>query len=155
MTDPLPHRKYPAHPPPVLMHNRPVILFVTVCTSQRRALLANHTVQTALTTAWSQATDWIIGYHLIMPDHVHLFCAPGRHDFPPVKRWVKYWKRLASTEYPPLKGSWLKDCWDTQMRTQEQYNRKLEYVANNPVRKGLVTRPQDWRFAGNLASLRW
>jgi REP element-mobilizing transposase RayT len=40
-----------------------------------------------------------------MPDHVHLFCAPGIFPPTPVKKWVEYWKGIvarAAKGYGPL-----------------------------------------------------
>lgn len=88
-----PARRHPAHPPPVRRHNTPVILHVTVCMTDRRPLLlARDAVHDALHTAWDDAQAWVVGYYLVMPDHIHLFCAPGDHAPPTVKAWTKYWK---------------------------------------------------------------
>ncbi|OGV88394.1 MAG: hypothetical protein A3K19_29275 [Lentisphaerae bacterium RIFOXYB12_FULL_65_16] len=136
-------------------HNVPVIVPVTVCTADRRELLANPMVHGALRTAWDGARKWLVGYYMIMPDHLHLFCAPGCSAPPAVKVWGRYWKRLVSQAVSALYGQWIPDCWDTQMRSQEHYVRKLEYVAANPVRKGLVERSEDWPYQGKMNELPW
>ena len=41
------------------------------------------------------------------------------------------------------------------MRSEEDFAEKLQYVRENPVRKGLVTAPEEWRFGGRVAELRW
>jgi putative transposase len=151
----LPVRKRLAHPSPVQRDNRPVILHVSVCLSERVDRLANPEAHAALRTAWSRTRQWRVGYYLLMPDHVHLFCAPGVHAPEPVKSWLAYWKRLAGDSLARLRGVWQPDGWDTQMRTQEQYLRKLEYVAENPVRKGLVAKSEDWPYQGRLNELVW
>ena len=92
---------------------------------------------------------------MIMPDHVHWFCGPGCDTPPSVKDWVKFWKSRVSRLAPELRNRWLPDCWDTQMRSQEQYLRKLEYVGDNPVRKGLVAGAADWPYQGHIGGLRW
>ncbi len=50
---------------------------------------------------------------------------------------------------------WQPDCWDTQLRSAAHYREKWEYVRLNPVRKGLVARPEDWPWQGELNVLRW
>ena len=147
--------KHPAHPAPVRRHNEPVILHVTVAAFKRQRLLANEQVQSVLTRVWSRAAHWLTGYYLLMPDHVHLFCAPGVDTPPSVRRWAGYWKRLAGDAEPSLKRQFQEDCWDTQMRSQEHYVRKLEYVRDNPVRWGLVEDPEQWPFQGNVNPLPW
>ncbi|MBT3378788.1 MAG: hypothetical protein HN742_04130 [Lentisphaerae bacterium] len=148
-------RKRPAHCPVVERHNRASILHVTVCTTERRSVLADESTHATLRACWHDATAWLIGYYLIMPDHVHLFCAPGTWDRPSVASWVTYWRRMCTRHDPALKGIWQSDCWDTQMRDGEHYRRKLEYVGLNPVRAGLVLRTEDWPYQGHIADLPW
>jgi REP element-mobilizing transposase RayT len=35
----------------------------------------------------------LVGYYLLMPDHLHLFAAPHNLNIP-LNRWMTYWKRL-------------------------------------------------------------
>src|SRR4051794_34267670 len=76
-----PDRNRPAHFPAVESGFRSVIIFLTVCTKARRPLLATEAASALLVEAWSAADFWIIGRYVILPDHVHLFCAPN--TFPP------------------------------------------------------------------------
>src|SRR4051794_11733079 len=50
---------------------------------------------------------------------------------------------------------WQREAWDTQLRRQESYASKWEYVVNNPVRAGLTKRAEDWPYQGELNELRW
>ncbi|MBT5606680.1 MAG: hypothetical protein HN742_20355 [Lentisphaerae bacterium] len=148
-------RRHPAHPSPVRRHNEPVIVLVTVCTYPRAKILANASTVQALRTAWSVSDHWTVGTYVVMPDHVHLFCAPGRWDCAPVKNWARYWKRRVADEIPALERIFQYDCWDTQMRSQSHYLRKLDYVRANPVRKDLCTLAEDWPFSGTATPLHW
>ncbi len=148
-------RRHPAHRPTVRLNNRPVIVHVTVNVTHRREILANRSVHDALLNAWAEADHWVVGTYMIMPDHLHLFAAPGRLSYPAIRQWAGYWKRVAGEGLPLLKSAWLKDCWDTQMRNLEHYRRKLEYVRENPVRKGLVERSEDWPHQGAVVNLDW
>jgi putative transposase len=94
---------------------------------------------------------------MIMPDHIHLFCAPG--EFPPIPLapWVKFWKSQAARFWPE-KGDapvWQRDFWDTQLRRGDNYTEKWHYVVSNAVRAGLVQRAEDWPYQGELNVLRW
>lgn len=73
----LPARRRPAHLPLFDAGNRASIVFLTVCTRDRQAALANPAMHDSLVRAWAQASHWLVGRYVIMPDHVHLFCAPG------------------------------------------------------------------------------
>jgi REP element-mobilizing transposase RayT len=126
-------------------------VFVIVCTARRKRLLARPAVHELLRRAWSATTTWGVGRYVILPDHIHLFCSPSDDDVP-LLVWVRYWKALVSRRWPwpgehPI---WQRDCWDTQLRGDETYEAKWEYVRNNPVRHGLVARPEAWPYAGDL-----
>ena len=53
---------------------QPNIFFVTVNAKDAKPWMANTTVQNSLADIWrAEATAWLVGYYLIMPDHVHFF----------------------------------------------------------------------------------
>ena len=151
----VPQRRHPIHLPNLERHNQAVILFVTVCTKERRPLLNNDRMHDLLCRSWAAAEHWVVGRYMIMPDHIHLFCSPRDRASEGVKRWAGYWKRHVSCETPDLQPLWLRDCWDTQLRDAAHYGEKWCYVAMNPVRKSLVARAEDWPFQGELNLLRW
>jgi putative transposase len=148
-----PHRRRPIHLPVIGGYGRSVIIFLTICTKDRQPLLANPTTHRSLDRTWTQAQHWRVGRYVIMPDHIHLFCAPGTNPPWPLQSWVAYWKRQAA--YFTGGTFWQKNFWDTQLRGTESYDRKWDYVRNNPVRAGLVSYPGDWPYQGELNSLRW
>jgi hypothetical protein len=45
---------------------------------------------------------------------------------------------------------WQKSFHDHKFRTRESESRKWEYVCLNPVRYGLVKRPDEWPFGGEI-----
>lgn len=153
----LPERKRPARMPVMDSGNRSVIIFLTVCVAQRKPILAHDDVHQLLREAWIAADHWVVGRYVIMPEHVHLFCAPARHDHLSVKRWVDYWKTIASLHWPRREEQpvWQVDGWDTQLRQGESYSEKWRYVRQNPVRAGLVEHEDDWPYQGELSVLRW
>ena len=54
------------------------VYFVTACTRDRRSLLAQEAAAAVLRREWASASarhGWLIGRYVIMPDHVHFFCA--------------------------------------------------------------------------------
>ena len=147
--------RHPVHLSSHLRYNQPVIVLVTVCTRERQPLLANPAAMSALSAAWQRATAWQVGSYVVMPDHIHLFCSPVQEVETTVQAWVGYWKRFAGYGAPALARVFQKECWDTQMRSAEHYGRKLDYVRNNPVRKGLATVWPDWPYQGTLHPFDW
>lgn len=149
----LPSRRHPAHGV-FFSRGIPTIVFLTVCAKDRQTWLADTLINKSLVEIWKAADAWKIGYYLIMPDHLHLFCAPSRMEFT-LKTWVVYWKREFSCLKLKDTGLWQRDFWDTRLRHGENYHDKWEYVRQNPVRKGLVQNADDWPFQGILNELRW
>jgi putative transposase len=153
---PLAKRRHPAHPPPILLSGRSTILFVTICVDRRRALLANAPAHELIVRGWREAQAWKVGRYVVMPEHVHFFCAPFDQNFT-LKNWMTFW-RNAFTRAWPLAGDkpiWQPDYWDTQLRRGESYAAKWEYVRQNPVRRGLVSNHDDWPYQGELEVLPW
>ncbi len=151
-----PQRKRPTHQPLVEQHNRAVIVFLTVCSKDRHPIFATPIFHRAFQTAWRNAGNWLVGRYVIMPDHIHLFCAPGVLPVEPLRNWVRYWKSAVCKNVgAPTGVLWQRDFWDTQLRRHENYSAKWEYVRNNPVRAGLVAGVDDWPYRGELNVLRW
>jgi putative transposase len=40
--------------------------------------------------AWQEARSCLVGRYVIMPNNIHLFCAPGVFPPEPLKQWVRY-----------------------------------------------------------------
>ncbi|MGD0651108.1 MAG: transposase [Verrucomicrobiia bacterium] len=153
----LPKRHAPAHPNAVRLRDRSTIIFVTICTKERKPILANDVAMNLLLKKWRRADEWLVGRFVIMPDHVHLFCAPARLDSCELRAWTTFWKTLVSRSWPQRDqlSLWQQNFWDRQLRRQEGYAGKSEYVRQKPVRHGLVTRPEDWPYQGELNVLLW
>ena len=132
-----------------------MIIFLTVCTDQRKKILADPDVHKALLDAWHSSGQWLVGRYVIMPNHIHLFCSPANSESVAVAQWAAYWKRLVSLTLPDHQPIWQRDCWDTQLRSHESYTEKWEYVRSNPVRAGLVEKPEDWPYQGIINHLPW
>jgi REP element-mobilizing transposase RayT len=56
------------------------IYFITMCTNNRRSVLARDEVSEILIREWDAAHrryDWTVGRYVIMPDDVHFLCQAG------------------------------------------------------------------------------
>jgi REP element-mobilizing transposase RayT len=89
-----------------------------------------------------------------MPDHLHLFAAPGARELP-FDNWVRFWKSQFTKRSGHTAWAWQIDHWDTRLRHDESYENKWLYVKNNPVRAGLVSICENWPFQGALNHLLW
>ncbi|MDD4341903.1 MAG: hypothetical protein PHO14_06680, partial [Kiritimatiellae bacterium] len=97
-------RRHPAHHPPVERFNEPVILLVTVCIRNRRPVLACDGVHELCRDVWQAADFWRTGQYVLMPDHIHLFCAPGRIPMPNLRQWVAFWKSQVARRFSMMSG---------------------------------------------------
>jgi putative transposase len=146
-------RKHPARGVRIDL-GQPTIVFLTVNTRHRLRWMSQTPVQRALEDIWRAADAWLVGYYILMPDHLHLFCAPRDLRFA-LQAWVKYRKSQFRRRYLGEPWEWQDDFWDTRLRRSENYQEKWLYVQENPVRKGLVKKPEDWPYQGMLNVLPW
>ena len=108
----------------------------------------------ALRDVWTAAEAWVVGRYVLMPDHLHLFAAPGRLEID-LERWVKYWKSQFTRSRSIAEQQWQTDHWDSRLRSGESYDAKWSYVRENPVRAGLVKTADEWPYQGELNVLPW
>lgn len=155
------------------------LYFVTTNAAYRKSILANARVhadfrkfcETGLTRGV------FVGKYILMPDHLHLFVAFGaeyesalserRYSGEPVAAvcdrrlsalsdWMKSLKNSLSKTLRGMKvpaPHWQKGFFDHVMRSEESYSEKWLYVAQNPVRKNLAARPEDWPYQGEIYPL--
>jgi putative transposase len=74
------------------------VYFVTACTHEWRTVLATGAVADILIDEWRAAEKrhgWLVGRYVIMPDHVHFFCAT-EHNAKTLSVFVGAWKEWTS-----------------------------------------------------------
>ncbi len=97
----LPQRRHPSRNSVMTYHdNRSILLYVTVVTEKRNAILADKVAHDCIVAAWKAVTDWRVGRYVIMPDHIHFFCAPATYPPPDFHRWMTRWKAQVSRTFP-------------------------------------------------------
>lgn len=147
-----PNRRQPAPGIPPTRFDPRMIVLVTICTENREAWLATPRNHDVLRSVWSQATTWRTGRYLLMPDHLHLFAAPGEPALP-FDNWIRYWESQFSKEINDAHCRWQADHSEHRLQRGQQYAERWEYVRENPVRAGLVQRADDWLFQGEIFEL--
>jgi putative transposase len=129
-------------------------VFLTVCTEKRERWLAQASIQRALHNIWEQsATAWLVSDYLLMPDHLHLFCAPRDFNFT-IERWIAFWKDRFAKECRDA-NAFQSGGFHHRLRDSENYSQKWQYVRENPVRQNLVEKPEDWLYFGRVHEIRW
>ena len=129
-------------------------VLLTVTTEDRQPSLANAQAHLLIHQTWLEATAWLVSDYLLMPDHLHCFCAPSDLKFT-IETWITYWKREFRRKHGNAGWKFQSGGWHHRLRDGESYSDKWLYVQENPVRKALVTRIEDWPHKGRVHDIRW
>jgi putative transposase len=118
------------------------IYFITLCIEDRKPVLANDLAWSAILAAFKKSYSWHFFSAVAMPDHLHFLAAPQERSAKvgTLSRWLKY----HVTQRLKPDWSWQEGCFDRLLRTTESWEEKWFYVRQNPVRAGLVLKPEDW-----------
>jgi putative transposase len=150
------------------LYIRDPIYFVTCCTAGRAPILNNNQVHEAFRkfAAIGVQRDIYVGRYVLMPDHLHAFVRFGagysvgvrslNSECSAVSSWMKSLKNALSktlNERSFPAPHWQKGFFDHVLRSSESYHHKWLYVAENPVRHGLVSHREIWEFGGEICNL--
>jgi len=115
--------------------------FVTFCTKDRRVLVSDERDLVFECCKYGIGRVHYLHCAVVMPDHVHLILTP--YDNVTIRYIVAAIKSISSRRIkrPPL---WQRESFDRIIRSSESLRTKYEYVADNPVRKGLVTNADEY-----------
>ncbi len=142
----MPQRKTLPHRIPLWINPQAEIYFITInCQTRFRNQLALPGVSERIFETVrhrQEAFLWWPHVFLIMPDHLHTLIS-----FPPsgkpFKLVARKWKEWTAKE---LGIVWQRDYFEHRLRHDESRRQKAGYILQNPVRKKLVTRTEDWPF---------
>jgi REP element-mobilizing transposase RayT len=84
---------------------------------------------------------------VIMPNHVHLIATP--YDDSSLEKIMERVKRVSSHRIKAMlhiREVWEREYFDHMLRSHESMRTKSEYICENPLRAGLASRPEDWRW---------
>ncbi len=129
-------------------------LFVTVRLLPTRCALEERDyacLATALTAMrWKQGftlTAWVF-----LPDHWHAIIYPPHPlTIGQTMSAIKVSSTVAINHARHAQGGlWQERFFDHALRTVKDYQETVEYVHFNPVRRGLVKRPEEWKWSSFL-----
>ena len=90
----------------------------------------------------------LCGY-VLMPDHWHVLI--GVSDPLTISRVVQDIKWISAHSLNARRNRngplWQHQFWDRFVRHDKDFGHRLAYMHLNPVRKGLVERPEDWEWS--------
>ncbi|MEW6049687.1 MAG: transposase [Candidatus Zixiibacteriota bacterium] len=142
--------------------------FVTFATRDFLPVLSNPIFRDLVTESMvevcAQFRVTILAY-VIMPEHVHLVLVPpvdvrlgnvvgeikrisAKRIHSALPNNCDLLRRLVAVRDGQCRFAlWQKRCYDHNCRTEAEVWQKVEYCHFNPVRRGLVRAPQDWRWS--------
>jgi len=85
----------------------------------------------------------------VMPNHVHALIE-SREGFPVpalLQVWKSFTARKANRVLNRAGTLWQRDYHDRYIRNTEHFLDAIGYIEGNPVKAGLISRPQEWPFS--------
>jgi len=98
-------------------------------------------------------SKYLLHAAVVMPEHVHLLLSPLRDaagDVFPLQQILQSIKGASAHSINNASGRqgpvWEEESFDHLLRSYESLEEKFEYIRQNPVRRKLVRRPEDYRW---------
>src|SRR5687767_8050317 len=127
---------------------------LTMCTFGRRPLFVDAAVVDCVRGIFFHETDAcgvVIPAYCFMPDHVHLVVS-GRAENPDFVRFAKRSRQRSGFQLRHLtRGGrlWQDGYYEHILRDHEPMARTIRYIADNPVRAGMVSDWEQYPFTGS------
>jgi len=97
------------------------------------------------------ASRWTVYAAVVLPDHVHGLVQPlmdkegGTFDLAQIIHSVKSFSAHQINRERQNQGSvWQDERYDRIIRDEAEFIEKWEYIRNNPVKRGLCEKPEDY-----------
>jgi putative transposase len=132
--------------------------FVTTKTSQNHALfcvteIAESVVQTL--EHYRRRGEYLLHEFVLMPDHLHVLITPSANNS--LEKAMQFIKGGSSYRLNQQRGQkidlWLAGFHDWTIRDVADWNAKAQYIRLNPVKAGLVERPEEWPYSSASGKL--
>ena len=135
---------------PVRYQNQHCLHFITFSCYRRMQLLGSAHARDVFERELERVRKWygicVVGY-VAMPEHVHLLIGePERNE---LSIAIQMLKQITSRKLRPknLPQFWQVRYYGFPVWTEKKRIEKLRYIHRNPVRRGLVRRPEGWRWS--------
>lgn len=111
---------------------------------------------------WHERTARFIVYaYVVMPDHVHMLLQPTKGNISQILQSLKLHSSLEINRHLNKSHSgesafaamddygmflWQKGFYDHVIRDDRDFRNHVEYIRHNPVKAGLVEKPEEYPF---------
>jgi putative transposase len=142
MSDDIPQRKKLFHTPPNWVGESEIFFLTINCYQRGVEQLTRPETGTAILDSaeyHNKNNNWFCRLLVLMPDHLHALIS-----FPldtEVKKFISSWKGYLAKRCGII---WQRDFFDHRIRNWESLDAKVDYIRENPVRKGLCDKAEEW-----------
>ncbi len=132
------------------LHHTQQFHFITFSCYKRQPFLITHNAKDTLQNILEKTRrqqDLRIAAYVFMPEHIHLLTnEPGKDT---LATFLQIFKQLSARQLksPDQKQFWQRRYYDFNVFTTDKYVEKVQYIHRNPVTRGLVSRPEDYRWS--------
>jgi len=128
--------------------------FVTIATKGKQAIFSQRNLAenfVALLTTMCKEDGIPLYAYCVMPDHVHFLLSASRtRGIIEFVREIKSRSTKLAWQHGCQGIIWQRSFYDHFLRRDEDCMLVAEYIIDNPVRKGIVERWEDYPFSGSL-----
>jgi len=129
-------------------------LFVTFCSYQRWILPPAARGIVLRSCLYYNQAMMNVKIAVVMPDHVHVIFVPlVNNSVREIYTLAQITQSIKSSSAHLInrllhrrQQVWQEESFDRVLRISEKLDAKIEYILNNPVRKGLVSRPDEYEW---------
>jgi putative transposase len=92
---------------------------------------------------------YVLGY-VVMPEHFHLLASEPKRTNPSMALQVlkqRFSRALHCGNINSAQHVWQRRFYDFNVFTDKKLIEKIHYIHRNPVRRGLVDCPEDWKWS--------
>jgi len=138
------------HIKPVRYQSQRCLHFITFSCYRRMKMLDTGATRDAFEVELERVRRWYSCYvtgYVVMPEHVHLLLSePERGTLSLV---IQMLKQITSRKLKPVdqRRFWQVRYYDFPVWTEAKRIEKLRYIHRNPVSRGLVQRPEEWKWS--------
>ena len=121
--------------------------FLTFSCYQRKPFLSPSQARNTFEASLEQTRiryRFVISGYVVMPEHVHLLVSEPRNG--ELMRAIQALK-ISVARRLPQRPFWQRRYYDFNVHSGEKVTEKLNYIHKNPVKRGLVTKPEDWPWS--------
>ncbi|KAF0133681.1 MAG: transposase [Candidatus Saganbacteria bacterium] len=138
-------------------YTTPKPYFITICAKDKECLFTNERLNQLIIECLleeKEKTGFKIFVYCLVPNHLHLLLAPSTQEIS-VSQFIGAFKSKTARrawDFDISGTLWQRRFYDRIIRREEDLKTIGQYTLDNPVRKGIVSKWQDYKFLGLVDS---